>query len=204
MIRKLRRQFNRITILMLVLVLLIPLIGVNLLTRFVSYQQTDTLLQQIAESSSYGLPETKPPFEQAQKNPQEPADPPAPPNDDKKEEPAPSSATDDKFFERDHKRPIDVLNDFTIYLNADGTFLSVSDSEQCSETEAQVLLEAVQKKSILPQSPHQRHADCLFRSYLRFTAFNQTAVVQHWHWFVHGCVNHLPNQPTFQTCRASH
>ena len=51
MIRKLRRQFNRITILMLILVLLIPLIGVNLLTRFVSYQQTDTLLQQIAESS---------------------------------------------------------------------------------------------------------------------------------------------------------
>ena len=82
MIRKLRRQFNRITILMLILVLLIPLIGVNLLTRFVSYQQTDTLLQQIAESSSYGLPEAKPPFEQAQKNPQEPADPPAPPNDD--------------------------------------------------------------------------------------------------------------------------
>lgn len=89
MIRKLRRQFNRITILMLILVLLIPLIGVNLLTRFVSYQQTDTLLQQIAESSSYGLPEAKPPFEQAQKNPQEPANPPAPPNDDKKEEPAP-------------------------------------------------------------------------------------------------------------------
>lgn len=147
MIRKLRRQFNRITILMLILVLLIPLIGVNLLTRFVSYQQTDTLLQQIAESSSYGLPEAKPPFEQAQKNPQEPANPPAPPNDDKKEEPAPPPATNDKFFERDHKRPIDVLNDFTIYLNADGTFLSVSDPEQCNETEAQVLLEAVQKES---------------------------------------------------------
>ena len=127
MIRKLRRQFNRITILMLILVLLIPLIGVNLLTRFVSYQQTDTLLQQIAESSSYGLPEAKPPFEQAQKNPQEPANPPAPPNDDKKEEPAPPPATNDKFFERDHKLPIDVLNDFTISLNADGTFLSVSD-----------------------------------------------------------------------------
>ena len=144
MIRKLRRQFNRITILMLILVLLIPLIGVNLLTRFVSYQQTDTLLQQIAESSIYGLPEATPPYEQAQKNPQEPATPPAPPNDDKKEEPAPPPATNDKFFERDHKRPIDVLNDFTIYLNADGTFLSVSDPEQCNETEAQVLLEAVQ------------------------------------------------------------
>lgn len=40
-----------------------------------------------------------------------------------------------------------MLNDFTIYLNADGTFLSVSDPEQCNETEAQVLLEAVQKES---------------------------------------------------------
>lgn len=93
MIRKLRRQFNRITILMLILVLLIPLIGVNLLTRFVSYQQTDTLLQQIAESSSYGLPEAKAPFEQAQKNPQEPADPPHRPTMTKKKSPLPLRQT---------------------------------------------------------------------------------------------------------------
>ena len=89
MIRKLRRQFNRITILMLILVLLIPLIGVNLLTRFVSYQQTDTLLQQIAESSSYGLPEAKPPFEQAQKNPQDQPIPLHRPTMTKKKSPLP-------------------------------------------------------------------------------------------------------------------
>ena len=52
MIRKLRRQFNRITILMLILVLLIPLIGVNLLTRFVSYQQTDTRFSKLQKAAA--------------------------------------------------------------------------------------------------------------------------------------------------------
>ena len=52
MIRRVRRQFILITMSLLTAVLLVPLVALNVITEAMSYQQSQSLLEQIAGSEA--------------------------------------------------------------------------------------------------------------------------------------------------------
>ena len=152
MVKKVRRNFILMTMIMLTLVLVIPLVALNLLTEWVSFSQTENNLEQIAEEEAAAWEEDvdNMPDSQDDPEPDEPDD--LPEHTENEAYMTGNLAYTVQVADKDHgdedrddggRTTSGTIDHFSFYTDADGLLLYMDGTEDYDEDEAQDLLDNV-------------------------------------------------------------
>lgn len=152
MVKKVRRNFIIMTMVMLTLVLVIPLVTLNFLTEWVSFSQTENNLEQIAEEEAAAWEEDvdNMPDNQDDPEPDEPDD--LPEHTENESYMTGNLAYTTQVADKDHsdedrddggRTTSGTIDHFSFYTDADGLLLYMDGTEDYDEDTAQDLLDSV-------------------------------------------------------------